>query len=157
MNQSLYTSKLFRDKTEAAGIPFFPLPEEADQAVLDKIADFLKRNRYAPGPERACRCLSPSSSIPCPSSFEGCRRSSGSFRLICSARNMLLWRFSASARTSLGAPCDAYRGPGSNRAIFYSKNSATLCFNQLQTFGSRPLPGIGRHGASLKALNLAAD
>ena len=47
----MYSGKLFRDKTEAAGIPFFPLPEEADQAVLDKIADILKKNRYAPGPE----------------------------------------------------------------------------------------------------------
>ncbi|HEX4200438.1 MAG TPA: hypothetical protein VHY59_02890, partial [Chthoniobacterales bacterium] len=46
----IYTSKLFRDKTKAAGIPFLPLPEEADQAVLDKMAYFLKRNRYAPGP-----------------------------------------------------------------------------------------------------------
>src|ERR1700756_4137324 len=78
----LYTSKLFRGKTEAAGVPFFPLPEEADQAVLDKIADFLKRNRYAPGPRRGCRFLDRSSSIPCPSSFAGCSMYSGSFRLI---------------------------------------------------------------------------
>ncbi|HEY1946215.1 MAG TPA: hypothetical protein VGG97_04360 [Bryobacteraceae bacterium] len=42
----IYTSKLFRDNTEAAEVPFFPLPQEADQAVLDKIAYFLKRNRY---------------------------------------------------------------------------------------------------------------
>jgi MGT family glycosyltransferase len=48
---AMYTSKLFRDKIEAAGIQFFPLPEEADQGVLDSIADFFRRNRYAPGPK----------------------------------------------------------------------------------------------------------
>jgi hypothetical protein len=34
----IYSGQLFRDQAEVAGIPFFPLPEEADQVVLDKIA-----------------------------------------------------------------------------------------------------------------------
>ena len=78
----IYTSKLFRDKTEAAGIPFLPLPEEADQAVLDKIAYFSKRNRNASGPEERLSIFKTVFVDPCPSSFTGCRRSSGSFRLI---------------------------------------------------------------------------
>jgi UDP:flavonoid glycosyltransferase YjiC (YdhE family) len=45
---AIYTSSLYREKVEAAGIRFFPLPEEADQGVLDTTAGFLKRNRYAP-------------------------------------------------------------------------------------------------------------
>jgi MGT family glycosyltransferase len=69
----IYTSKLFRDKTEAAGIPFFPLPEEADQAVLDEIASFLKRNRCAPGPEERLSILKTVFVDPMPFQFRGLR------------------------------------------------------------------------------------
>ena len=67
----VYTSKLFRDKTEAAGIPFLPLPEEADQAVLDKISDFFKRNRYAPGPEERLSIFKTVFVDPMPFQFHG--------------------------------------------------------------------------------------
>ncbi|MBB6146540.1 MGT family glycosyltransferase [Silvibacterium bohemicum] len=48
---AFYTSTMFRDKVEAAGSRFFPMPHEADQGVQDTIAGFLKRNIYAPGLE----------------------------------------------------------------------------------------------------------
>jgi UDP:flavonoid glycosyltransferase YjiC (YdhE family) len=67
----IYTSKLFRDKTEAAGIPFFPLPEEADQAVLDRMADFRRRNRYAHGPEEMLTILKSAVVEPMPFQFRG--------------------------------------------------------------------------------------
>lgn len=67
----IYTGKLFRDKTEAAGIRFFPLPEEADQAVLDKIAEFLRRNRYAPGPEERLSIFKSVFVDPMPFQFRG--------------------------------------------------------------------------------------
>lgn len=67
----VYTSKLFRDKTEAAGIPFLPLPEEADQAVLDKISDFFKRNRYAPSPEERLSIFKTVFVDPMPFQFHG--------------------------------------------------------------------------------------
>lgn len=46
---AIYTSVLFREKIEAAGVRFFPLPHEADQGVLDTMAGFLKQHIYAPG------------------------------------------------------------------------------------------------------------
>ena len=67
----IYTSKLFRDKTEAAGIPFFPLPADADQAVQDKIADFRKRNRNAAGPEERLSILKSVFVDPMPFQFRG--------------------------------------------------------------------------------------
>ena len=67
----IYTSKLFRDKIEATGIPFFPLPEEADQAVLDEIASFLKRNRNAPGPEEMLSIFKTVFVDPMPFQFRG--------------------------------------------------------------------------------------
>jgi MGT family glycosyltransferase len=48
---AIYTGTLFREKIEAAGVRFFPLPKEADQDVLDRLAQFLQRNKYTPGPE----------------------------------------------------------------------------------------------------------
>jgi MGT family glycosyltransferase len=68
---AIYTSKLFRDKTEAAGIPFFPLPADADQVVQDKIADFLKRNRYAAGPEERLSIFKSVFVDPMPFQFRG--------------------------------------------------------------------------------------
>ncbi|HEX3471930.1 MAG TPA: nucleotide disphospho-sugar-binding domain-containing protein [Silvibacterium sp.] len=68
---AFYTSKLFRDKIEAAGIPFFPLPEEADQVVLDKIADFLKKNRYAPEIEDMLPIFKSVFADPMPFQFRG--------------------------------------------------------------------------------------
>jgi UDP:flavonoid glycosyltransferase YjiC (YdhE family) len=68
---AIYSSKLFRDKTEASGITFFPLPEEADQVVLDRIADFFKRNRYAPGPEERLSIFKSVFADPMPFQFRG--------------------------------------------------------------------------------------
>jgi len=67
----IYTSKLFRDTTEAAGIPFFPLPEEADQAVLDRMADFRRRNLYTHGPDGMLSILKSFVIHPMPFQFRG--------------------------------------------------------------------------------------
>jgi MGT family glycosyltransferase len=67
----IYTSKLFRDKIEAAGIPFFPMPEEADQVVLDRMADFRRRNRYTRGPEEMFSILKSFVVEPMPFQFRG--------------------------------------------------------------------------------------
>jgi UDP:flavonoid glycosyltransferase YjiC (YdhE family) len=48
---AIFTSTIFREKIEAAGVRFFPLPKKADQDVLDFMANFLERHKYAPGPE----------------------------------------------------------------------------------------------------------
>jgi MGT family glycosyltransferase len=68
---AIYTSKLFRGKTEAAKIPFFPLPEEADQVVLDRIADFFRKNRYTPGPEEMLSIFKSVFVDPMPYQFRG--------------------------------------------------------------------------------------
>jgi MGT family glycosyltransferase len=48
---AFYTSTVFREKVEASGSRFFPMPHEADQGVRDIIASFLKRHIYAPSIE----------------------------------------------------------------------------------------------------------
>jgi len=47
----IYTSVIFRDKMERAGIRFFPLPEDADQGVRDFLASFFEEHKVTPGPE----------------------------------------------------------------------------------------------------------
>jgi hypothetical protein len=44
---AFYTSTLFREKIEAVGLGFFPLPHEADQEWRDKAASILKRSLHA--------------------------------------------------------------------------------------------------------------
>ena len=48
---AIYTSVVFREKTERAEVRFFPLPEDADQDVRDFIASFLEKHKVTPGPE----------------------------------------------------------------------------------------------------------
>ncbi len=48
---AIYTSQLFREKVEAAGVRFFPLPQEADEDVLKTLAEFLEKHKDTPGPE----------------------------------------------------------------------------------------------------------
>ena len=48
---AIYTSVIFRDKIERAGVRFIPLPEDADQGVRDFIASFFEDNKVTPGPE----------------------------------------------------------------------------------------------------------
>jgi UDP:flavonoid glycosyltransferase YjiC (YdhE family) len=48
---AIYTSVIFRDKIEKAGVRFIPLPEDADQGVRDFIASFFEKHKVTPGPE----------------------------------------------------------------------------------------------------------
>jgi UDP:flavonoid glycosyltransferase YjiC (YdhE family) len=48
---AIYTSVVFRDKVEKAGIRFMPLPEDADQGVRDFITSFFEEHKVTPGPE----------------------------------------------------------------------------------------------------------
>jgi hypothetical protein len=54
---AIYTSVMFRDKIEKAGVRFFPLPEDADQGVRDFGASFFEKNKVTPGPEEMVRLL----------------------------------------------------------------------------------------------------
>jgi MGT family glycosyltransferase len=48
---AIYTSIVFRERVEEAGIRFIPLPEEADQGVRDFMASFLSKHKVRPSPE----------------------------------------------------------------------------------------------------------
>lgn len=54
---AIYTSVLFREKIEAAGVRFFPLPKKADQDVRDTVAKFFERHKYTPVPEEMMELL----------------------------------------------------------------------------------------------------
>jgi len=54
---AIYTSVIFREKVEKAGIRFIALPEDADQGVRDFIASFFEKNKVTPGPEEAVKVL----------------------------------------------------------------------------------------------------
>ena len=68
---AIYTSVVFRDKIEKAGVRFFPLPEDADQGVRDFIASFLEKNKVTPGPEEMVRALTGLFINPMISQFRG--------------------------------------------------------------------------------------
>jgi len=68
---AIYTSVIFRDKIEKAGVRFFPLPEDADQGVRDFIASFLEKNKLTPGPEEMVRALTGAFINPMISQFRG--------------------------------------------------------------------------------------
>src|SRR5215469_159035 len=68
---AIYTSVMFRDKIEKAGVRFFPLPEDADQGVRDFIASFLEKNKVTPGPEEMVRALTGLFINPMISQFRG--------------------------------------------------------------------------------------
>jgi UDP:flavonoid glycosyltransferase YjiC (YdhE family) len=68
---AFYTSALFRDKIEAAGSRFFPLPHEADQDWQDKVASFLKRFIYAPDLGEMAEISKTAFVEPMPAQFRG--------------------------------------------------------------------------------------
>jgi UDP:flavonoid glycosyltransferase YjiC (YdhE family) len=68
---AIYTSVIFRDKIEKAGVRFFPLPEDADQGVRDFIASFLEKNKVTPGPEEMVRAFTGVFIRPMISQFRG--------------------------------------------------------------------------------------
>jgi hypothetical protein len=47
----IYTSVIFRDKIEKAGVRFFALPENADQGWRDLAASILEKHKVTPSPE----------------------------------------------------------------------------------------------------------
>jgi MGT family glycosyltransferase len=66
---AFYTSALFREKIEAAGSRFFPLPDEADQGWLEKVAGILKRFIYAPSLEEGAEIFKTAFVEPMPAQF----------------------------------------------------------------------------------------
>jgi MGT family glycosyltransferase len=68
---AIYTSVVFRDKIEEAGVRFFPLPEDADQGVRDFIESFLEKNKVTPGPEEMLSAFAGVFVTPMISQFRG--------------------------------------------------------------------------------------
>jgi UDP:flavonoid glycosyltransferase YjiC (YdhE family) len=68
---AIYTSVVFRDKIERAGVPFFPLPEDADQGVRDFLASFLEKHKVTPGPEELVKAFTGVFINPMISQFRG--------------------------------------------------------------------------------------
>src|SRR5580698_6847164 len=54
---AIYTSVIFRDKTEKAAIRFMPLPEDADQGMRDVAASFLETHKVKSSPEEGVKFL----------------------------------------------------------------------------------------------------
>jgi UDP:flavonoid glycosyltransferase YjiC (YdhE family) len=48
---AIYNSVVFRDKTEKAGVRFFPLPEDADQGWRDFLVSFFEKHKVTPTSE----------------------------------------------------------------------------------------------------------
>jgi UDP:flavonoid glycosyltransferase YjiC (YdhE family) len=68
---AIYTSVVFRDTIERAGIRFIPLPEDADQGVRDFIASFLDKHKVTPGPEEMVKAFTGAFITPMISQFRG--------------------------------------------------------------------------------------
>jgi UDP:flavonoid glycosyltransferase YjiC (YdhE family) len=67
----IYTSVVFRDKIERAGVQFIPLPEDADQGVRDFIASFLEKHKVTPCPEEMVKGFTGAFINPMISQFRG--------------------------------------------------------------------------------------
>jgi UDP:flavonoid glycosyltransferase YjiC (YdhE family) len=48
---AIYTSVVFRDKIEKAGMRFFPLPEDVDQGWRDFLISFFEEHKVTPAPD----------------------------------------------------------------------------------------------------------
>lgn len=68
---AIYTSVIFRDRIERAGVRFIPLPEDADQGVRDFIASFLEKHKVTPGPEEMVKGFTGAFINPMISQFRG--------------------------------------------------------------------------------------
>src|ERR1700742_248877 len=68
---AIYTSVVFRDKIERAGLRFIPLPEEADQVVRDFIVSFLDKHKVTPAPEEMVKAFTGAFINPMISQFRG--------------------------------------------------------------------------------------
>jgi UDP:flavonoid glycosyltransferase YjiC (YdhE family) len=68
---AIYTSVVFRDEIEKAGVRFIPLPEDADQGVRDFMASFLEKHKVAPGPEETVKAFTGIFINPMISQFRG--------------------------------------------------------------------------------------
>jgi MGT family glycosyltransferase len=66
---AFYTSTLFREKIEAVGLRFFPLPHEADQEWQDKADSILKRFIYAPALDEVAEIFKTAIVEPMPAQF----------------------------------------------------------------------------------------
>jgi MGT family glycosyltransferase len=68
---AIYTSVIFRNRVEDAGIRFLPLPEQADQRVRDFMAFFLSKHKVRPGPEDIVRAFEATFVAPMISQYRG--------------------------------------------------------------------------------------
>jgi MGT family glycosyltransferase len=71
---AIYTSIIFRERIEEAGIRFIPLPEDADQGVRDFVASFLSKHKVAAAPEDIVRAFERVFVAPMISQFRGLQR-----------------------------------------------------------------------------------
>ncbi len=68
---AIYTSVVYRDKVENAGVRFFPLSEDADQGVRDFIASFLEEHKVTPSPEEMVKAFTNVFIAPMMSQYRG--------------------------------------------------------------------------------------
>jgi UDP:flavonoid glycosyltransferase YjiC (YdhE family) len=68
---AIYSGSLFREKVEAAGIEFFPLPAEVDFDLRDIGAAFPEWKQYTPGPQQLLFTIKNVFANSIPSQFEG--------------------------------------------------------------------------------------
>jgi UDP:flavonoid glycosyltransferase YjiC (YdhE family) len=68
---AIYTSVVFRDKIEKAGMQFFPLPEDADQGWRDVLISFLEEHKVTPAPEEVGKAYTRFFADPMISQFRG--------------------------------------------------------------------------------------
>jgi UDP:flavonoid glycosyltransferase YjiC (YdhE family) len=68
---SCYTSRLFREKVEAVGLRFFPLPVDVDHDMRDINAAFPERQTHVPGPAQLLFDMKTIFADAIPSQFKG--------------------------------------------------------------------------------------
>jgi UDP:flavonoid glycosyltransferase YjiC (YdhE family) len=70
---AIYTSVIFRDRIEKAGIRFFALPEEADQRARDVLVSHLEKHKVTAGTEEMTKTMTSFFVNPMISQFRGLR------------------------------------------------------------------------------------
>jgi UDP:flavonoid glycosyltransferase YjiC (YdhE family) len=68
---AIYTGTVFRDKAQALGVQFYPLPADVDFDLTNVAAAFPDVLRLAPGPQRAAYAHKTVFANPIPSQFRG--------------------------------------------------------------------------------------
>jgi MGT family glycosyltransferase len=68
---AIYTGSLFREKVQAAGVEFFPLPTDVDFDLTDIGATFPEWGKYTPGPQQLLFSMRNIFANAIPSQFKG--------------------------------------------------------------------------------------